>query len=66
MTARSRAGRDGGLHLADRSFGPCRSAISAIGRPELGLDRADESRALAVLLVRAVREVEASAVHALR
>ncbi len=46
-----------------RSFGPCRSAISASGRPAVLLRRAHETRALGVGLVRAVREVQACAVH---
>ena len=47
-----------------RSFGPCRSAISAIGRPSSACDRANEPCPLAVLVVGSVREVEPRAVHA--
>ena len=46
-----------------RSFGPWRSAISAIGRPTSSWRLPDHARVLGVLLVRPVREVEACAVH---
>ena len=47
-----------------RSFGPCRSAISAIGRPAAASASRTSRARSRVVLVRAVREVEARAVHA--
>ena len=41
-----------------RSFGPCRSAISATGRPVSSCAARIDRAALGVVLVRAVREVE--------
>ena len=41
-----------------RSFGPCRSARTPMGRPDLPLDGADGVVALLMVLVRAVAEVE--------
>ena len=45
-------------NVPTRSFGPCRSASMPIGRPASLLDRADQRRARAVVLVRAVAEIE--------
>ena len=47
-----------------RSFGPCRSAISASGRPSSSCTVADDAGARRVVLLRAVREVEPGRVHA--
>ena len=46
-----------------RSFGPWRSAISASGRPSSACTSRVRARALGVLVVRAVREVEPDGVH---